>query len=227
MKRTRSAACFALGLVVAGGDAMAQAATNAALFSSNPESSAAKPETGEKDWSFSVSMYGYFVPDSRDYVQPTMTADRGRLHLEARYNYEDVDTGSVWIGYNFSVGDTLSLEFTPMLGSVFGSSSGFAPGYKATLSWSQLELYTEGEYVFDSVESSDSFFYTWSELTFAPVSGFRIGMVVQRTALYQSDFSVQRGLLAAFSHNALELTACIFNPDANQPVAVLGVGWSF
>ena len=108
------------------------------------------PDADEKAWSFSASAYTYFVPDDRDYVQPTFTADRGWLHLEARYNYEALDTGSAWVGYNFSGGEKLAWEFTPMLGGVFGDTTGIAPGYKGSLSWWKLELYSEGEYVFDT-----------------------------------------------------------------------------
>ena len=101
-------------------------------------------------WSFSASAYTYIVPDDGNYVQPTFTADRGWLHLEARYNYEALDTGSAWVGYNFSGGEKLAWEFTPMLGGVFGDITGVAPGYKGSLSWWKLELYSEGEYVFDT-----------------------------------------------------------------------------
>src|SRR4029077_18167800 len=89
----------------------------------------------EKAWSFSVSAYTYIVPDSREYVQPTFTADHNWLHLEARYNYEDLDTGSLWGGYNFSGGEKLAWEITPMFGVVFGQTTGVAPGYKGSLSW--------------------------------------------------------------------------------------------
>src|SRR4051812_47624056 len=70
-------------------------------------------------WSSSISLYTYVVPEDHNYVQPTITADYGWLHLEARYNYESRDTGSAWLGYNFSGGDALAWEFTPMLGGVF------------------------------------------------------------------------------------------------------------
>ena len=65
------------------------------------------PRLPTKKWEFSASAYTYFVPDSDesdDYVQPTFTADRGWLHLEARYNYEALDTGSAWLGFNFAGG---------------------------------------------------------------------------------------------------------------------------
>ena len=68
-------------------------------------------------------------------MQPTVTADRGRLHLEARYNYEDLDTGSVWAGYNLKGGGDLAWELTPMVGGIFGATRGVAPGYRGSLGW--------------------------------------------------------------------------------------------
>ncbi len=108
-----------IGVLFAGCNALAQETT--ADFSSTTNTTPALTgESNEKAWSFSASAYTYFVPDDRDYVQPTLTADRGWLHLEARYNYEALDTSSLWIGYNYNVGDKVELELTPMLGGVFG-----------------------------------------------------------------------------------------------------------
>ena len=99
------------------------------------------------------------------------------------------------VGYNFSGGEKLAWELTPMLGGVIGETTGIAPGYKGSVSWRKLELFSEGEYLFDSGDTSDSFFYNWSELTLAPAEWFRFGMVTQRTRVYQSDRDIQRGLL--------------------------------
>jgi len=151
------------------GAAQVSAQTNATEFAAsntnNLAAGALEPDDGR--WSFSASAYTYIVPDSRDYVQPTFTADRGWLHLEARYNYEGLDTGSAWVGYNFSGGEKLAWEIAPMLGGVFGDITGVAPGYKGSLSWWKLELYSEGEYVFDTANSSDSFFYNKPTFVFA------------------------------------------------------------
>ena len=43
---------------------------------------------------------------------PTWLAD-----LEARYNYEALETGSVWAGYDFNAGKKLVLDLTPMVGA--------------------------------------------------------------------------------------------------------------
>jgi hypothetical protein len=223
----RSFALIVIGVALAGGHALAQATTNVAASTATNATPTLAQEADDKDWSFSVSAYTYIVPDSRDYVQPTFAADRGWLHLEARYNYEDLETGSAWVGYNFSGGEKLAWEFTPMLGGVFGNTTGIAPGYKGSLNWWKLELYSEGEYVFDTGSSSDSFFYNWSELTLSPVDWFRFGMVTQRTRAYDTDREIQRGVLLGFSYKHVEFTGYLFNPDESEPTFVLAVGLTF
>jgi len=184
----------------------------------------------EKAWTFSASVYTYFVPDSHEYLQPTITADHDWLHLEARYNYEAQNTASVWAGYNLAgtlFDEKVEWEFTPMIGGVFGDTSGVAPGYKATINWWKLELYSEGEYVFDCGGlSDDSFFYNWSEFTFYPVEWFRFGVVTQRTRAYESDRDIQRGLLVGVTWKQIDVAGYIFNPD-DEPIFMLGLRFDF
>jgi hypothetical protein len=209
------------------------ASTNALAQTSTPSSpptstqSTTTEESEDRAWSFSAAAYTYVVPDSGNYVQPTFAADRGWLHLEARYNYEALKTGSAWIGYNFSGGETLAWEFTPMLGGVFGDTTGIAPGYKGLLNWRWLELYSEGEYVFDTGNSSDNFFYNWSELALAPAEWFRFGLVTQRTRAYETDRDIQRGVLVGLSFKDVSLTGYALDPDEDKPTVVLAVGLTF
>ena len=114
-----------------------------------------------------------------------------------------------------------------MFGVVFGDTRGVAPGYKGSVSWWKLELYSEGEYVFDAGTSSDSFFYNWSEVALAPVDWFRFGLVTQRTHAYASDRDIQRGVLVGFSYKQLTLGTYLFNPDDDTPTVVISVGLSF
>jgi hypothetical protein len=187
----------------------------AVVFAQAPAN--ATPED-EPVWEFSAAAYTYFVPDDGNYAQPTFTADR---------DYEALDTASAWVGYNFGGGETVTWALTPMFGAVFGATDGIAPGYKASLGWRKLELYSEGEYVVDSGDSSDSFFYNWSELTLAPVESCRLGQVKQRTRAYQTDRDIQRGLVAGFSFKRLDLAGYVFNPDDEKPTFVLAVAVTF
>ena len=187
----------------------------------------AQPIPDEKAWAFSASVFTYLLPDESNYAQPTFTADRDWLHLEARYNYEDLHTGSVWLGYNFSFGDEVAFDFTPMFGVVFGDTDGVAPGYKAALRWRKLDLCSESEYVFDAGDSSESFLYAWSELGWSPVDWLRLGLVVQRTKVYKTEFNVQRGFLVGVAYKNASFTTYVFNPDARQPTVVLGISLDF
>jgi hypothetical protein len=172
-------------------------------------------------------MYAYFPPETGAYLQPTLAADREWLHLEARYNYEALETGSAWFGYNFSGGDKLAWEFAPMLGGVFGKLTGVAPGYHGSLRWRRLELYSEGEYVIDTADSSASYFYNWSELTFSLLDRFWVGVVMQHTHVYQSDREIQRGLLAGFSYKGADFSGYVFNPDDSTPTVLIALRLSW
>jgi hypothetical protein len=199
----------------------------AALAQTAKAEPAPAAEPAERAWSFSVSAYAYLVPGDDDYIQPTFTADWKWLHLEARYNYEALHAGSLWAGYNWSVGEKVTFEGNAMLGGVFGDTTGVAPGYKATLGWTKLAFYSEGEYLFDSNASSDSFFYAWSELTWAPADWCRFGLAGQRTRVYQTDREIQRGFLLGFSSKHVDFTAYVFNPDERTPTVVLALGVNF
>jgi len=216
-----------IAVILAGGNALAGATTNAPDSQATSTPPALSKEVDEKAWSLSASASTYIVPDFQEYVQPTLTADRGWLHLETRYNYENLETGSVWLGYNFGGGEKLEWEITPMLGGVFGNTTGIAPGYKFSLAYWKFELSSEGEFVFDVGTSEGSFFYTWSELSISPLDWFRFGLVGQRTRAYQTDVDIQRGLLVGFSYKKIDFTTYVFNLDRDKPTWVFSVGVSF
>jgi hypothetical protein len=184
-------------------------------------------ETAETEWEYSLSISTYLAQHARDYANPNFTADRDWLHLEARYNYEAIKTGSLWLGYNFSVGKKLVLEATPMLGGVFGDITGIAPGYSLSLSYEQIEFFTQGEYFFDAGTRSGNFFYTWSELSCAPVTWFRAGIVLDRTRALGSNFDIRRGPLVGFKYKNVDLTTYWLSPGSRDATFIFTVALNF
>lgn len=178
-------------------------------------------------WSLHLNVSGYLVPHDRSYASPVFSADRDTIHLAARYNYEDKETGSVWFGYNFNRRDTILLDVTPMIGAVLGNTMGIAPGYKGTLAWKRVELSTEGEYVFDLRDRAGSFFYSWMELSYSPREWWRAGLAAQRTKAYSTSLDVQRGLLIGVSRKAMDFTTYVFNAGWTDPTIVLSLGFTF
>lgn len=184
-------------------------------------------EANRSTWSFAAAGYGYLIPDDQSYFSPTFRADRKWAHLEARYNYEDRKTGSFWLGYNVSFGEKLVLEATPMVGGIFGNTTGVAPGYLFTLSYKKISLYSEGEFVLDTKNSAGNFFYNWNELTYSPTDWLRFGLASQRTRAYQTPLDVQRGFFVGSSYKKLDFTTYVFNVGWTDPTVVLAVGFKF
>jgi hypothetical protein len=184
-------------------------------------------ETAETEWECSLSTSTYLVQHGRDYVNPNLVADRDWLHLEARYNYEAIKTGSLWLGYNFGFGKKLAFEATPMFGGVFGDITGLAPGYTISISYEPIEFFTQGEYFFDAGNRSGNFFYSWSELSCAPVTWFRAGIVLDRTKALGSNFEIRRGPLVGFKYKKVDPTAYWLSPGSRDATFIFTVALNF
>jgi hypothetical protein len=193
-----------------------------------PSASPAKPPSVVKNpWAFNLTTDGYIIPDATSYVDPVFSANRTWLHLEARYNDENLRTGSLWVGYNFETGKNLVLNVTPMIGGVFGRTTGIAPGCEASLSYRKVQLSISNEYVFDTTHKSGNFYNTWPQITYAPIDWLRVGLVGQRTRAFQTGLDVQRGFLVGVSRGKWESKAYVFNAGFTGPTVVLELGLTF
>jgi len=199
------------------------------LFAQGPASGgpANSSDAANGAWTYNLALDGYLIPNETSYANPTFTADRNWLHLESRYNYEDLRTGSLWVGYNFRAGQKLVLNITPMLGGVFGRTTGIAPGCEASLTYEKFQLSISNEYVFNTRGRSGNFYYSWPELTYSPLHWFRVGAVAQHTKAFQTKLDVQRGFLIGVSHKQVEFTTYIFDVGWTDPTVVLEFGVSF
>ncbi len=187
------------------------------------------PEAEEPQWELSASFFYSGPPDDHGYGTGIVYADRGALHLEGRYNYEDLDTASLWAGWTLaSEGEQWSLAATPMLGAVFGQTEGVAPGVEVDASWWRVGWYGEAEYLFDFEDSDDDFFYMWSTLKFGVTDWLRAGIVTERSKLVDTDLDVQRGLALEFTVDVVQLGLYTYNlGDEDDQYSVLSAAVSF
>jgi len=186
---------------------------------------ASRPD--KPSWEFAVTAYPTVVRGGDNYTSAIATADRGPLHLEARYNYEAVGARSAFVGWTFSGGESVTWELTPLLGGAWGSLRAFVPGLEASVAWKALDLYVEAEYVRDSAERSGSYFYAWSELGFRPVEWLRVGLAGQRTRAYGGDRDVQLGPFAQVTWGPVTLGGYWFNAGSADQVFVGSIGATF
>ena len=146
------------------------------------------------------------------------------FHVEGRYNYEALHTGSAFLGVTGRWGDSLKLTLTTMIGGTFGDLRAVVPASRLTLSWWKLDLFSETETVLDISGKTSTFFYDWTELGVSPVGWLRVGAAIQRSLVFQTSLDVQRGLFAGVGLGVLTLTAYEFNLGWISPTFVVALG---
>lgn len=181
--------------------------------------------TDKDRWIFNAEGDFYFTEPF--FILPVISADKNQIHLEARYNYEELKTFSGWIGYNISGGDKFVYTITPMAGFIAGRITGFAPGLKLGFNFRKLELYNESEYVFDTNNKENNFFYSWTDFTYSPAEWVFLGFSIQRTKVYKTEFDIQRGLLTGVSYRNFEMSAYYFNPGTENNFFLLSLSSEF
>ena len=173
-----------------------------------------------KNWNISALVLTVIIPDNT-FVLPIVYATYKRWHFEPRYNYENMETFSMFAGYDFSGGKKFKYLFTPMLGGVVGRTNGVAPGLEFDLAWGRVGLYSETEYVLDMNYSAESYLYVWSQLRFAATKWMILGLVGSRNRVYQNNVNIQRGVSLSFIKGKNALTGYYYNAFTSDQY------WSF
>jgi hypothetical protein len=180
------------------------------------------------EWVAAATLQRAFVPGAPDTTLAIASADRGPLHLEARWNYEAIGAGTAFVGTNWRRDGEVALTLVPMLGVAFGNLRGVVPALEASIAWRWLDAYVEVEYVRDVEDRSRSFAYAWSELGVSPGGGWRLGAVAQRSRRYESSREIQRGLFAQLEVGSATLGLFVFEPtDPSRRSTLLMVGVGF
>jgi hypothetical protein len=190
--------------------------------SDQPDATAAKAA-----WEFALTAYPTVVRGGENYTSAIATADRGPLHLEARYNYESVGARSVFVGWNLSGGEEITWELTPLLGGAWGTTRVFIPALEASAAWKQFDVYVEAEYVRASSGQQDSYVYAWTELGYRPAEWLRVGIAGQRTRIYGNERDIQRGPFAQLTWERVTIGGYWFNPGSSNQVFVGMIGVAF
>jgi hypothetical protein len=183
---------------------------------------------GASEWTFDASAFVFDPRRDNAFVSPVLSAGRGTLHLEARWNYEDLDTGSLFLGHTFEFGGSVSGSVAPMIGVVAGATDGLAPGLELEIGWRRFLFSSESEVILDAHDADDNFLFTWLEGTVEAGRGVSLGFAAQRTKAFETGLDLQRGPMLAYAAERGWLGLYWFNPDrSDDQMLVLGGGWTF
>lgn len=197
-------------------------------FASLKLSAQEKPiDSTNSHWSFSAWAEMFIIPNEKDFFNPTFYARHNTLHLEGRYNYEDRNTASLWAGRRFKFGKTVEFVLVPMGGIVFGHTNGIAPGLETEIIYKKLDFYSESEYLFDFKTKENNFFYMYSELAIRPIRPIRVGLMAQRTRLFESELELQRGLFAEYYFGRCRAGFFYFSPFSSDHFEIVSFSVDF
>jgi hypothetical protein len=169
----------------------------------------------------------YAMRDQPDFSMGVATLDRGRLHLEARYNYEGRDAASAFAGWKFEGGDEVRFQVVPMAGVLFNKARGAALGLEAAVSAGRFDAYVEAEAVRDLEARDASYLYAWSEIGWSAAKWLRIGLAGQRTRLVDSGRDVQPGAFAQVLAGPATIAVYAFDPDRGSRYFVVALAGRF
>ena len=169
----------------------------------------------------------YAIGTDPDFAMAVLAADRGPLHLEARYNYEELDTFSGWVGWAFTTGSEVKIGVGPMVGAVVGELDGVAPGLRLAARWRRFSFYSESEYVIPLDGDGSAFFYAWSQWAWSPLDWLTTGVSVQRLRVTDTGRWIDVGPAVAVSLGRTILQGFLFDPFSGDAYGFVGASVTF
>jgi hypothetical protein len=149
-------------------------------------------------------------------------------YAEARYNYEDMQTFSLYLGKSFTGEKSISYTFTPMVGASMGRFKGISAALNVDLELDQFFFSAQTQYskATPRGKGSDDFFYSWSEAGYQPLNWLYAGASFQQTYT-EYERLLEPGVLLGFSFNRFSIPVYGFDLFNNSRYFIIGltVSW--
>ena len=145
------------------------------------------------------------------------------FYVEARYNYEEQNTGAIYIGKTFSSEDKLSYSITPIVGGVFGKFKGGSAGFNGTAEYHKIYFSTQTQYTFSAQDETINYFFSWSELGYEIRHWVYAGAASQQTNIFKTKGYLEPGVVVGFVFGNWTFPLYAFSPMSDKQYYVFGV----
>lgn len=170
-----------------------------------------------------VGLYTYYATGLGLYMIPVAAVDVNNWHFEARYNYEDVRTVSVWAGPTFEWSGDVPGYVAPLGGLVVGNTTGVALGLETETTFDVFSLYAEAEYVVVPSDRTSDYFYLWADLTATLWEQVLVGLTVQRLREVHQDVVISPGAFAGATIGIVTPKLYAFGVASDEPYFMLSI----
>jgi hypothetical protein len=146
---------------------------------------------------------------------------------EARYNYDDDRTFSLYGGKTFSKSGTWSYSATPLVGGMVGLMNGGSLGLNLDVDRGKFFLSSQSQYSFSFRDEMNKYFFTWSEIGFKPYKWCYTGVALQQTSMYREAGQWETGYMLGFSAKNWTIPFYVFSVSSQQRYFILGINWEW
>lgn len=148
-------------------------------------------------------------------------------YAEGRYNYEALNTLSLYAGKSYEGKAAFSYVANPIAGVVLGRMNGGSIGINLAMDYRNFYFNTQSQYTFSVEQRSNNFIYSWSDLTYKVSEKFAAGISLQQTKLYQLNGAFEKGFLIKATYKNWNFPLYIFRPESSERYFVLGLNYEW
>lgn len=171
--------------------------------------------------------YNYISqPGEAVFVPMFHLATKNNWYTELRYNYEDAQTISLFVGKILEGGDEIEYMLTPMAGYSAGRFTGLSLGMNTDAEWKDFTFSAQSQYSIAMKNNTNDFFFNWSELTYSINDRLFTGLAMQYT-MQEKQESFEPGIVAGLSFNSISFPIYAFNPFRSNNYFVVGLNYEY
>jgi len=170
--------------------------------------------------------YNYMGHQSSLFVPIIHIETKHNWYGEVRYNYEDVQTISMYAGKTFSGGNKFNYTLTPLIGYSAGNFTGSSLALNNEVDWKNFYFSSQSQYSFSFKKEVSNFFFTWSELGYNVSSNFFAGAALQYTWQLNKGEG-EPGFVAGINFKNFSVPFYVFNPFKQASYIVLGLNYEY
>lgn len=148
------------------------------------------------------------------------------IYAELRYNYEDVNTVSLFCGKTIAGGNNLRYSLSPMAGFSAGQYTGTGLACNAEAACGNFFVSSQLQYCKALKKECTNFFFSWSEAGYSFLKIFFAGAALQYT-LQAGLQAGEPGLLAGFNFGNISVPFYLFNPFRADQYLVIGINYEY
>jgi hypothetical protein len=175
-----------------------------------------------------LEQYYYVQKGQPLMLMPILHVQNSRnWYAEGRFNYEELNSGSLYIGKKFSIEKKeLFLSATPLVGGIAGSIKGIAPGLNVSAEYNRFSFDSQTQYIVAWKDKGKNCFFNWSEIVYEPVKWLFLGGSLQTTCITGNRTrKIEGGVVMGINYRNWSFPIYGFNLSSSERYFILGVNF--